>query len=935
MEAPPRKKLRPDNDDELKPTLSGTSGLFAPFRALGFITNHVPFVMQVHSAKGAAIAAQVNIVTCVGRSWAMWSGDAMKLLFVGTDAPSGITSLAMIGEDVWAASGLRVIKYVRGKQAGSLSNPFDSTLSTILPFGSLILALTLDGRHLLVWNTVSSELESHITFDNDFTATQILHPATYINKILVASAEGGLQLWNIRTKTCIYRFDPKKLQDSPKSNSPCSITAVTQSPAIDVVGLGFSTGEVSIYDVRTDERLLRMHMEGGGIRSISFRADGQPVLATASASGNIALWDLNAGGRLLHMIHGAHDGAVTSIQWVPGQALLISSGEDNSLKQWLFDTPTGPPRLLKSRSGHHGPPHLIRYYGEDGKTILTASRDRSLRATSVVRDTRSHELSQGSLAKRATSLNMPVSNLKFPPITSISYSNTRSKDWEDVVTTHQNEAIGRTWHVQNKRCGRWLFKLPEKIGDRRVDPGVAKTSAVSACGNFGIVGSSTGTVQMWNMESGLPKKLFKLPDPPDEQASSGRKSIARSVTGIATDALNRVVIVSTLDGTVNFFDFHTTELQAVMVLPSSITSIALQGESGLLAVICDDLFVRLVDVETQRVVREMTGFKGRILDLAFSPDSRWLITTSLDSIIRTFDIPTGRLIDGFKTPSVATSVTFSPTGDFLATAHVDSVGVFLWADRAQYTEVSLKSIREEDILEIGMPSVQGLAEDESIEAIVALTASDPQNVYSTPAQLDSELMTLTFLPRSKWQTLLNIEVIQQRNKPKEPPKPLEQAPFFLPTLPGVEHRFDLSKPTKEGEAEEVTTSPKRLVSVQSEFVRKLSEESVDGNYESFFSHLKVLSPAAIDVEIRSLSGIQELLLFIGALTARLQSHRDFEAVQTLIKVFFRVHGEMVVANDELQEPVEALLKVQRTESSRLLDLVSASLGTLAFVRDAV
>lgn len=52
-----------------------------------------------------------------------------------------------------------------------------------------------------------------------------------------------------------------------------------------------------------------------------------------------------------------------------------------------------------------------------------------------------------------------------------------------------------------------------------------------------------------------------------------------------------------------------------MVLPSSVVSIVLQKESGLLAVTCDDLIVRLVDVETQRVVREMTGFRGRILDL--------------------------------------------------------------------------------------------------------------------------------------------------------------------------------------------------------------------------------------------------------------------------------------------------------------------------------
>lgn len=41
----------------------------------------------------------------------------------------------------------------------------------------------------------------------------------------------------------------------------------------------------------------------------------------------------------------------------------------------------------------------------------------------------------------------------------------------------------------------------------------------------------------------------------------------------------------------------------------------LQRNSGLLALTCDDLVVRLVDIETRKVVREFTGFGGRILDL--------------------------------------------------------------------------------------------------------------------------------------------------------------------------------------------------------------------------------------------------------------------------------------------------------------------------------
>jgi hypothetical protein len=45
----------------------------------------------------------------------------------------------------------------------------------------------------------------------------------------------------------------------------------------------------------------------------------------------------------------------------------------------------------------------------------------------------------------------------------------------------------------------------------------------------------------------------------------------------------------------------------------------LQRDSGLLAIICDDLVVRLLDIETHRIVREFGGFGGRVLDLVGLP----------------------------------------------------------------------------------------------------------------------------------------------------------------------------------------------------------------------------------------------------------------------------------------------------------------------------
>ena len=148
---------------------------------------------------------------------------------------------------------------------------------------------------------------------------------------------------------------------------------------------------------------------------------------------------------------------------------------------------------------------------------------------------------------------------------------------------------------------------------------------------------------MWNMQSGAHRKSFSLGLCPEGVYTKYRpppgkqKSEERSVTGLATDSLNRVVIISTLDGTVNvrahrmilqimkkkvcnqFFDFHSTKLAHVLIIPAAVVSMALQRDSGLLAVTCDDLVVRLIDIETRRIVREFGGFSGRVLDLVGSP----------------------------------------------------------------------------------------------------------------------------------------------------------------------------------------------------------------------------------------------------------------------------------------------------------------------------
>ncbi len=163
-----------------------------------------------------------------------------------------------------------------------------------------------------------------------------------------------------------------------------------------------------------------------------------------------------------------------------------------------------------------------------------------------------------------------MSNFKYPPITSISSSSTRSKDWEDVVTAHADDSIAHTWRVQDKRLGSWTFEVEDgviQVYDTHLHPatdsdGSIQALCVTACGNFGLVGSSTGEVRMWNMQSGKERKSFRLTGPPPgdtkskiiasskskkAKVSAVKKNI-QAITGLVTDALNTTVIASTLEG---------------------------------------------------------------------------------------------------------------------------------------------------------------------------------------------------------------------------------------------------------------------------------------------------------------------------------------------------------------------------------------------------
>lgn len=138
-------------------------------------------------------------------------------------------------------------------------------------------------------------------------------------------------------------------------------------------------------------------------------------MASASSAGDIALWNLEE-RRLVHLINEAHDGEIHTCFFYHGMSILLSAGSDNSIKQWIFDNLDGSPRLLKLRSGHKKPPNKLMFYGDSGHDIISTGQDRTLRYTSVIRDARNVEISQGQLEHKSKKMNIDIDTLRIPEI---------------------------------------------------------------------------------------------------------------------------------------------------------------------------------------------------------------------------------------------------------------------------------------------------------------------------------------------------------------------------------------------------------------------------------------------------------------------------------------------------------------------------------------
>jgi WD40 repeat protein len=495
-------------------------------------------------------------------------------------------------------------------------------------------------------------------------------------RLLAAGSGGVVRVWDWANDQERRNWPGYKIHSIPVAFSPD--------------GQCLATGDAGqqgqrLWDVKTGELLRTLPAHALPVSALAFSRDGGR-LASASMDRSVTVYDTATGA---HVSTFHHTGNVLCVAFSHNGRRVASAGEDKTVRIW--DAATG--REVLGLRGHADLCQCLAFSPDpDGWRLASASADGTIRvwdATPLREDERQEILT-------FTEHKDEIRCVAFSPdgrrIVSAGHGG-RVKVWDPETKRVDVDYPGHriiTWSVawqppHGLRIASAGADGPEhavKVWDagngREVlelytgVPGFARryfAVAFSPDGHYLATGKENGDVQVWNAETG--REIHKL------------GTHDREVRGLVFSRDGRW-LASSSDGTVMLWDGTRLDQDQQPRLirgarvPGPCVNVAFSPDGRWLSTGGRKNTVIIWDVEAGHELQTLEGHNGEVYTVAFSPDGRWLASAGEDSAVKVWASHTGKLVRSFRGhEGLVSSLAFSPDGRRLVSGSRDTT-VKVW-----------------------------------------------------------------------------------------------------------------------------------------------------------------------------------------------------------------------------------------------------------------
>ena len=390
--------------------------------------------------------------------------------------------------------------------------------------------------------------------------------------------------------------------------------------------------------------------------------------AARSASAINVYQEARAADTRLAVLAG-HDGSVTFASYSPDGRRIVTASDDHSVR--ICDAVTGT--LLVVLSGHSDAV-ISAEFSSDGGRIVTASKD----STARIWDAASGE-SLSVLSGHADRVTAAAFSPDGRRVVTASEDQT-ARIWDAamgkqlaVLSGHGEGVLGAAFSPSGLRiitaswdgtARTWDAATGRPLATLTGHDGAVLSPAFSPDGRRIVTASMDGTARTWDADTGKPLTVF---------SGHGPGGFGGGVVGAAFSPDGRRIVTAGEDKTARIWDADTGTQLAVLAGHSFVVRSAAFSPDGRRIVTASlDGTALIWGADAAGQLDMLTGHRDSVQTAAYSPDGRRIVTASMDGTARTWDAATARPIDEISGHDVQfRSAAFSPDGRRIVTAAND------------------------------------------------------------------------------------------------------------------------------------------------------------------------------------------------------------------------------------------------------------------------